>query len=326
MKVLVAGYGSMGRRRIRLLRQIYPEIKIVCVDSNPERLEQIKNDGLEGYTDLKTAISKQPEIAFVCTSPEHHAEIILELVESGIHVFTELNLASTDYNKIIETAGKKGVIVFMSSTMLYDKRINYINEAVEKETQPLIYIYHVGQYLPDWHPWENYKDFFAGKKETNGVREIFAIQLPWIIDTFGPIESVSANGQKCTNMDIDYNDSIIASIKHKSGNIGVFIADIVSRKATTYLEVIGENIHIFWYGHNDDLFLFDMEEKRLKAVPIYDSIEHMEGYSDNIIENRYLDEIREFLRCVYKQGKPHYSLEKDAYTLSIIDRIEGMNG
>ena len=35
----------------------------------------------------------------------------------------------------------------------------------------------LGQYLPDWHPWESYKSFFVSNKKTNGCRELFAIEL-----------------------------------------------------------------------------------------------------------------------------------------------------
>ena len=52
MKTLVVGYGSMGRRRIRLLKEIKPEVAFICVDLNPERLEQAEKAGLKGYSCL----------------------------------------------------------------------------------------------------------------------------------------------------------------------------------------------------------------------------------------------------------------------------------
>lgn len=322
MKVLVVGYGSMGRRRIRLLKKKADNIEIICVDNSPERIKQIKEANLKAYDSLNTAIAEKPEMAFVCTSPGHHAEIILTLVNAGINVFTELNLVDTDYDKIIETAKAKNVTVFMSSTMLYNRQIAKIDELVKQTDKPLTYIYHIGQYLPDWHPWESYKDFFIGKKETNGVREILAIQLPWLINTFGKITSVKVTSQKCTDLDIDFNDSILVNFKHENGNIGVFAADTVSRKAVTSLEIIGEDIHLFWHGHNDDLTVYNVETKKMEVISVYDSIEHTDGYADNIIENQYYDEIADFLDTVYKGTTPKYSFEKDKYTLSVIDIIE----
>ena len=322
MKVLVIGYGSMGKRRIRLLKNLIGNVEIICVDSNSERLHQIDEADLKSHDNIAAAINEKPDIAFVCTSPGNHAEIILMLVNAGINVFTELNLVDTNYDKIIKTAKEKNVTVFMSSTLLYNRQIAKIDELVKQNDKPLTYIYHIGQYLPDWHSWESYKDFFIGKKETNGVREILAIQLPWLINTFGKISSVKVNSQKCTDLDIDFNDSIVANFTHENGNIGVFVADVVSRKAVTYLEIIGEDIHLFWHGHNDDLTVYNTKTKKIETIYAYNNVEHTDGYADNIIENQYSDEIADFLDVVYKGTIPRYSIEKDKYTLSIIDSIE----
>lgn len=323
MKALIVGYGSMGRRRIRLLQKLVTDVEILCVDSNPERIKQAEEAGLKTFTKLEDAVNEKPDVAFVCTSPGHHAEIILSLLEADLHVFTELNLLSNDYDKIIALAEKKHKVVFMSSTMLYNKMIAKIDELVKQTNKPLTYIYHIGQYLPDWHPWESYKDFFIGQKETNGVREILAIQLPWLIETFGKIESLSVSAQRCTGLDIDFNDSAVINMRHENGSIGVFVADTVSRKAVTSLEIIGEELHLFWHGHNDDLEIYDPDEKTLQKISVYDTIEHTEGYADNIIENQYADEITDFLNAVNYGKIPRYSIAKDQYTLSVIDKIEG---
>lgn len=322
MKALIIGYGSMGKRRIRLLQQLNPAVDIICLDSHPERKKQIQADGFVQASDFEAAIASQPELAFVCTPPGNHANIILDLAARGIHVFCELNLTDTGYEEIQAVAAGSHAVVFMSGTMLYDKRIQCIDRFVKQSEKPLAYLYHVGQYLPDWHPWEDYRDVFISREETNGVREIFAVQLPWIIETFGRIDVVSVNSQKCTGLDLAFDDCVIANFRHTNGNIGVFTADTVSRKAVTSMEVFGEDLYLFWQGHNDDLYLFDTETGKQQAVHAYETVQHQEGYSEYIVENRYADEIRDFLDAVYKHKKPKYSLEQDRYTLSIIDQIE----
>lgn len=323
MKVLVIGYGSMGRRRIRLLGELLDHAEIHCVDSNSERRQQAAQSGIRVYDSLDMALEQRFDLAFVCTSPGHHAEIILKLIEKGISVFTELNLTNDKYEDMIREAKAKDVNIFMSSTLLYNKQIEKIGDIVKKATKPLNYVYHVGQYLPDWHPWESYKDFFIGKKETNGVRELYAVQLPWIVDVFGKIESVTAYSQRCTDLEIDFPDCVTAFFRHKNGHMGTFVVDVVSRKATTYLEIIGEELHIFWGGHNDDLFFYDTDSSTMQQFQGYEGVEHVDGYADNIIENPYKDEIKDFLSMVADKKKPKYSLEKDGYVLSIIDKIEG---
>lgn len=312
----------MGRRRIRLLNQMLSDCEFICVDNNPTRLEQIKTDGHKGFETLSDAINEHPDIAFVCTSPGHHADIIIQLVSAHIHVFTELNLISDRYDEIINISKAENVKVFMSSTMLYDKQILAIEKATHYQ-QPLTYIYHVGQYLPDWHPWESYKDFFIGNKATNGCREILAIQLPWIIRVFGKVEKFSVIKKKNTLLDIDFDDTYIISMEHESGNTGVFICDVLARKAINYLEVMGENLHIRWDGTPNSLYAFDSDTCEMKVMKSYDSIEHVDGYASIINEDQYKDEVRAFLEWVDEDKKPSYSLADDKYILKLIDSIEG---
>lgn len=322
MKILVVGYGSMGRRRIRLSRKLYPDAEYVCVDNNRERVMNIIKDGHKAFELLSEAIKEKPDVAFVCTSPGHHADIILELVKAGIDTFTELNLVSEHYDEIIQFAKQNDVHVFMSSTMLYDAQIVAIENKIKETNDSLTYIYHVGQYLPDWHPWESYKDFFIGKKETNGCREIYAIQLPWILDAFGLVKNVTCLSKKSTNLEIDYCDTYTTLFEHENGTHGVMVVDVLAREATTYLEVMGEHLHIKWNGSVESLQCFDLKSGKMKKMDSYEKLEHVEGYADNINENEYLDEIKAFFNWIENNQLPKYTLEKDKYTLKLIDQIE----
>lgn len=324
MKALVVGYGSMGRRRIRLYKQLDKDAQFICVDSNLDRIKQIKEDGHIAYSDLNEALKAKPDLAFVSTSPLSHAAIIPILLQNKINTFTEINLSSKNYDQMISLAMENHVKLFLSSTMLYKNQIKKIKELIQKETQPLTYIYHIGQYLPDWHPWESYKDFFIGKKESNGCREIYAIQLPWIVDTFGDVSNLTVVSQKSTNLEIDYDDSYITTFEHKNGNKGVFVVDVVSRVATTYLEVIGENIHLTWDGSNDGLKIFNIAEKKVETFIAYKNEVHNENYAANIVENTYLDEIKDFISYVQNGTEPKWSIQKDYAVLDLIDKIEGI--
>lgn len=321
MRILIVGLGSMGKRRIRLLSQLVPESEFICVDNNTVRLAQLEKEGYIVFNSLSNAISFHPDLAFVCTSPGHHAEIILQLIESHIHVFTELNLVSEKYDEIIEKSKEEKVKVFMSSSMLYDKQIISIGREL-KNRNKLTYIYHVGQYLPNWHPWESYKDFFIGKKETNGCREILAIQLPWIIKLFGKVKDFSVIKKKNSSLDIDFNDMFIISMEHENGNSGVFVCDVIASNAVNYLEVMGEKIYIRWDGTPETLLFFNNDSEHMEVLKSYDSIEHVDGYANIINEDQYREEIKAFLDWIFENKIPLYSLNDDRYTLDLIDSIE----
>ncbi len=324
MKILVVGLGSMGQRRIRLLKKVKPEAVIVGVDSDQERMRIIGNKlKIATCSELGEALrDSEVQCAVISTSPGSHAGIIQKCLESNLHVFTELNLVSTGYNDNIKLAEEKKKKLFLSSTFLYRNEIRYIMGKMQKQTGNVNYCYHVGQYLPDWHPWESYEDFFVREKETNGCRELFAIELPWLIKTFGEIESIKVLAGNSTSLKISYYDNYLTLIQHKTGHKGMLAIDIVSRKAVRNLEIFGEEMYITWDGVPAGLKEYDFRKKEERVVKLYDSVDSIKGYEAFIVENAYENELRKFFNEIECDDKSIYSLKEDEATLAWIDYIE----
>lgn len=327
MRVIVIGLGSMGRRRIRLLKNNIPSIEIAGMDLNSERRKLVENEfKIITYQSLEEAIEKfNPIASIISTSPLSHAKIILKCLDNNLHVFTEINLVDFGYDEIIKKAKNKNKELFLSSTMIYRKEIEFIEKEVSKSKKKFNYRYHVGQYLPDWHPWENYKEFFVGQKETNGCRELMGIELPWIIKTFGKIKYLNTQKFKITSLDLDYPDIINIMLEHENGNSGVLTFDIVSRKAIRSLEIISEDNHIFWEGTPSSLEIYNLDSKSLKHVETYDEIIKDKNYASNIIENVYLEELKIYLDKINnKKNLERYTFEDDKYVIKIMNEIEGV--
>ena len=325
MNVVVVGLGSMGRRRIRQLKKYDKNINIYGVDINVNRRELSREEyGINVEEDLENVlVNYEINCAFVCTSPLSHSGIITQCLKGGIHVFSELNLVVDEYDKNIKLANEKKLVLFLSSTMLYRKEIKEMHEMVSGSKCKLNYSYHVGQYLPDWHPWESYNDFFVGDKRTNGCREILAIELPWIVEVFGHIKKVDVVKDKMSSLNIDYNDNYLITLQHISGHKGFLLVDVVSRKPVRRLEVYGEDLYLTWCGSPESLLWFDIEQKKEIKVNLYDEIEQQEGYNQSIIENAYFDEIVSFFEEISGSNRSIYSFEKDKIVLNYIDEIEG---
>lgn len=328
MDFVIIGLGSMGKRRIRLLLENFNGVGIIGIDSNECRRKQLEDSyNIRTYGSLDEALKfEQPSASFICTSPISHASLITKCLEFGMHVFTELNLLRDNYNDIMGKAQSKGLKLFLSSTFLYRKEINFIQSELNKLHKKVNYRYHVGQYLPDWHPWESYKDFFVANKRTNGCREIMAIEFPWIIKTFGKIDKVFSLSNKITTLDINYDDNYTIVIQHRNGNMGTINIDIASRKSIRSLEVYNEDIYLTWEGTPETLSLYDINQKIVKKINTYEDIERDARYSSNIIENAYLKEIEVFFDYLLnnRTDEIKYTFEEDLYTLSIIDEIEGV--
>ena len=325
MKVCVVGLGSMGKRRIRLLQSIHRETDIYGIDLSEERCRDAERKfGIKTSADLSSVLEQYHiSCAFICTAPLSHAGIITLCLEHHVNVFTELNLVPDDYEKNMDLAKRSGCILFLSSTMMYRAETEYMKNKVRSRCEPYTYTYHIGQYLPDWHPWESFHDFFISDKRTNGCRELFAVELPWIVDVFGPIRNVKAVKGRTSALNISYADTYLVLIEHEQGHRGALCIDVVCRKAVRNLEIYSENTYIHWNGTPDGLFQYDIEGKTDRQISLYDSVDKLEGYSSTIIEDAYLREIINFFSVVEGKETPRYSFQKDLKILEIIDQIEG---
>lgn len=320
MKIIVIGLGSMGKRRIRLIREMYPDYEVLGIDGREDRRKEAV-DLLKISCFTSTAeVSVQVDCAFICTSPLSHASIITDCLNRGWHVFTELNLVTDVYEQNIALAKEKDCVLFLSSSFLYREEIKYIRSRINSEKK-WNYIYHIGQYLPDWHPWESYKDFFAGDKRTNGCREILAIELPWITRTFGNVETITVLSDKMSDLNICFEDNFMIQLKHKNGNKGTLIVDVVSPVAVRKLEAYAEHSYLSWNGTPDSIMEYNTKKGSLEEVILTEKTEHKEGYSTFIVENMYKNEIREFFDVVLNGKEPQYSFEQDQEILEMIDSM-----
>lgn len=324
MELAVIGLGSMGKRRIRLIQGAFDNVKLVGVDGRQDRRLEVENKfAIPCYSTLSQAVeATNINGVMICTSPLSHENLIKESLNFNLHVFTEINLLNHYYDEVITLAGDRNLKMYLSSTFLHRKEIQYFKEKISNNTK-VSYRYHVGQYLPDWHPWESYKDFFVANKKTNGCREIFAIELPWIVSVFGEIESAQVKYSKVSELDIDYPDSYSVILTHKTGIIGTLNVDIVSPIAKRELNIIGEDTYIEWSGTPNSLLEWSNSESNLESVELYEKFDNQEGYAKNIIEDAYLEEIKEYIHFLNNDiQEMKYSFEKDKEVINWINSFE----
>ena len=324
MKIIVIGLGSMGKRRIRLLSE-HQNVEIYGIDSLESRCAEVKEKlGVECFGSIAEAVKLHSiDAAVISTSPLSHAAIIKECLTFNLHVFTEITLVQDGYNENTAFAKEKNLVLFLSSTFLYRKETQIIIEKVHKAKCLLNYIYHVGQYLPDWHPWESYNNYFIGNPKTNGCREIMAIDFPWLVTAFGPIKNVYVVKSKNTELNITYNDNYLITIEHENGAKGVFAVDVMARKPFRHIDIYGEQLQLFWDGTPNSLYEYNIDKKENENIPLSEASEHIDGYAEFITENPYREELNAFLKQIMDQTLiPAWDFERDKVVLDIIDKIE----
>lgn len=321
-RFLVIGLGSMGKRRIRNLQALGIQ-DIIGFDLRQDRraetqalykIRTIEQIIQSTYDDFDSAI--------ISTAPDKHNCYIRAMIDNKKPCFVELSLLVQDLPELSQLAKNNEVLVAPSCTFRFHPLVRSLKEIVQSGTYGQIrnFSYHTGQYLPDWHPWEQIKEFFVSNGETSGCKEILSLELHWLLDILGNPNVVYAFHQKTSTFDADIDDSYAVGMQF-DGFAGVLLVDIVSRFATRSFLLNLQEAQIRWNWEEGALRLYDPSSKTWNIVQEMRGKAHA-GYNPQLIEEMYISELQHFIDAA--QGKmpfPH-SLEEDIEILRVIDKIE----
>ena len=327
MNYLIIGLGSMGKRRIRCLLALgHSETEIAGFDVREDRRQEAKSKyGVSVYDSFEKALKQhKPAACIISVPPDLHHIYMQKSVENGLPFFVEASVLDTNFEKLISETEAGSITAVPSATMLFHPAIKKIKQIIDEgELGNICNItFHSGQYLPDWHTYEEVSDFYVSNKETGGAREILPFELTWMTGIFGFPQRLSGVYKKTTNIkgaeEIDDTYSFI--LDYGSFLINGLI-DVVSRSATRKLLINGDLKQLAWDWNKDAIEIFDPEEQEWEQRS-YSMKQAEEGYDHRIGENMYIDEVRAFIDAV--NGKKDFpnSLKEDHKVLKMLYAIE----
>lgn len=325
MIFLQIGLGSMGKRRIRCLKSLgYCEI--IGYDIKKDRRKEVEeNYEIKTISSLENLNFNKINSIIISTPPDMHSKYIEIALQKKKPSFVEASVILEGLERIKKIAKKKDILIAPSCTMKFHPAIREIKNIVESRKYGKVtnFSYHSGQYLPDWHPWENVQDFYVSKKETGGCREIVPFELTWIVDIFGFPKKIFGYFGKTMNIGADIDDTYAISIDFVN-SFGSMTVDVVSRYATRSLILNMEYGQVIWKWEENIVKLFEVLNKRW--IYYYSPQgESAEGYNKNIIENMYIDETKSFIEAASGKGKFPNSLNEDIEILKLLEDIEKSN-
>lgn len=320
MKFLVVGLGSMGKRRIRNLKQL-SQNDIIGFDTKEERCKESQTKySIPTFTDLSFALKEKPHVMIISTPPDLHMKYAKIAIENKLHFFTEASVVQEEMSEIIELLKISDIIGLPSCTMRYHPIVLQVNALINsnKIGKPLSFMYHSGQYLPDWHPWEDYRAFYVSKKETGACREIVPFELIWIISTFGDIASLIATKTKVSNLDVDIDDIYSILLEFKNGMQGNLTVDVIARFPFRQLKILGES-GVITADWSERIIKYYTNEQGWNTILIDDGkIEQNYIHGDG----PYVEEIRNFIKTIKKEISQPYTFELDLKILKLLESIE----
>jgi predicted dehydrogenase len=323
VKILVIGLGAVGQRHVRNLRSLLePGAEIIAyrargpgrnLAEDEERRQFEQTFGIQAYANLDDALSQGPVAVFVCNPTSLHVPVALAAARVGCHLFIEKPISHTmeGLNELRGIVHERDLRTQVGFQFRFHPGLFAVNtlirtEAIGRVTHVNV---HWGEYLPSWHPWENYRESYSARSDLGGGVILTLCHpfdyLRWML---GEIHAVFAAVGRNGGLGIDVEDTADIVLEFESGAVGTVHLDYVQQPTCHRLQVIGTAGTVLWNNETGCVQWYgaDRGEWQTIAPPA--------GFERNAL---FLAEVRHFLDCVAGHADPLVSLEDGLRTLEL---------
>jgi len=319
MKFLVVGLGSMGKRRIRNLQQL-GVVDIAGFDVREDRRAEARDlYGIESFDDIDAGLHWNPDAMVISTPPNLHLGYAEIAVKAGKHFFSEAGVSADGFADLAARAAQNNHVAAPSCTMRFHPSIRKIKSLLDQGAigRLLTFSHQFGQYLPDWHPWEDYRDYYVSQPETAACREIVPFELVWLSHLLGPVREVTAMKARRGDLEADIDDVYHLLMRLGDDAIGHLQVDIVARAARRELCLLGTTGNLTWSASDKMVRLYRAEDQSWQEFPEGDSAIEA-GYGVFSIEQMYVDEMTAFMQACEGGAAYPYSFAEDAEVIAVL--------
>ena len=321
MKFLIAGFGSIGRRHFRNLLAL-GERDILFLRSQRSTLsdDEIANFPVE--TELQAALAHHPDAVIIANPTALHLDVAIPAAEQGCHLFIEKPIShSLERIDKLETAlSRGGGKAFTAFQFRFHPGLAIIKDWLTSTSlkpnpigRPLSARVHWGEYLPGWHPWEDYRQGYSARADLGGgVVLTLCHPLDYLRWLFGEVCSLWAFIGSNSDLELDVEDTAETGIRFESGVIGSVHLDYVQRPPVHRLEIVGTEGTIRWNNTDGAVKVFSAHSGEWKHYPMPEEFER---------NNLFLAEMDHFLKLIRGQVESRCTLEDGIWSQKLVQGV-----
>ena len=313
MKFLIAGYGSIGRRHLRNLREL-GQTDILLYRTHHGTLPDAEAEiaGLTVENDLGAALAHRPDAVIVANPTALHLDVAIPAAEQGCHILMEKPIASgperlDDLRQALRRGGGQFVTGFQ---FRFHPTLRQAGQLIAAGAigRALCARAHWGEYLPNWHPWEDYRQGYAARGDLGGgVLLTLCHPFDYLRMLLGEFTVVSALGGTLGDLGLPVEDMAEVGLRFASGAIGTLHLDYLQQPSTHTLEVIGTAGTLRWDNATGALTLFKAGEGERFEPPA--------GFERNQL---FLAEMRHFIAAARGEEASLCTLDDGAAALEAV--------
>jgi predicted dehydrogenase len=293
LRALVVGLGSIGRRHARNWAALGLGPVAVCRQTNSPQPEPL-GIGAREFTDLEQALADGPDVVLVTNPTSLHVDTACKALQAGAHVFVEKPISHvlTGVADLIQEAERRQKVLMIGYNLRFHPGLIRLKELLGQGVvgKPVSARAEAGEYLPDWHPWEDYRASYSGRADLGGGALLtFSHELDSLCWVLGAPSRVMAMAAHASSLEIDTEDVAEMILQFPNGPQASVHVDYVRRPPRRSLEVVGE----------DGLLRWEYDANRvLSYAPATRQWRVEEGDPRLQRNDMYLAELQHFAACV----------------------------
>jgi len=287
---------------------------VIAFDIQASRREEVEECfHIPVLNSLEEAWQHRPEVAVVAVPNSLHVPLSLEAAKHGCHLFIEKPLSHTmeGVDELLRAVKEKNLITLVGCNMRFHPGIMRVKNLIDEGAIGKVVAARLeaGQYLPDWHPWEDYRNMYSARRELGGgviLDAIHEIDLAhWML---GEVGAVACFAGKLSHLEIDTEDTAAVLLRFANGAIGELHLDYIQRVYSRSCHIIGEEGTILWDFNKRQVKLYSAKTGRWQTFP------QNPGYD---INEMYIEEMKHFLNCLEGKTKPMLDINSAKRVLEI---------
>ena len=321
MTFLIAGLGSIGRRHFKNLVAL-GENDIILYRTNRSTLADEELAGFPVEHDLERALEHKPDAVIVSNPSSLHLDVAIPCARAGCHLLLEKPVSHTmdRIQELSDAVIANGVRILVAFQFRFHPTIAECRRQVTNGAigTPLYARAHWGEYLPDWHPWEDHRIGYAARKELGGgVILTLSHPLDYLRWILGEATVRSAVASTAPHLGLEVDSCAEIGVSFEKCPVGSVHLNFVEKPARHFFEIVGTDGTLKWSSCSGELTLIPtgVSEPCSWGVPA--------GYERNMM---FVEEMKHFLSVVRGEATAICSLTDGVKALEIAWAAQRMAG
>lgn len=315
VRTAILGAGNMGKGHAKRLREAGAQVVCVC-DKNPQArrmfMAEIQDESVKEYGDFDEMLEKETfDALFICIPPFAQENQFEKAAAKGIHIFIEKPIALTTEvgKRMVKAAEVNNIITRVGFHMRQGAAVKKMKELIQSGQAGRPVLFHGHYSCNSLHtPWWINADLCGGQIFEQAIH-VYDMCRNFMGD---PKYTAGVMNNQCHNHIAGYTvEDVSASV---SGFTNGAVASITANNCEIpglwvgSFKVVYEKVVADFADHNHAVFTYTGEET-LRSETVK---------SD---EDPYMDEVKEFLRCIVDGTDTTCNIKEGYKSLCYVEKV-----